>query len=130
MLTDKKFTEMLKKLLEKSRMDQVTWRTAYSGGYEVAFSADTVIDVQLSTPHSDLDWGIAKLIVNGNDIIRLEATDNDTESDTFELIRDLYVEAHRSVVGWDKALDQIEKELNSDKRVGLPATVPDDHVPF
>lgn len=118
MMTKTTFRDILKKLSAKSQRDQVHWqRDAGGQGYVVSFADRSRIRVNYESPKVEPDWASAEFIVEGRTVLEVSAEEGDS-SDDFEILRSLYQEADRKVVGWDKALEQIERQLESDEPVG------------
>ena len=77
----------------------------------------------------------ASFSVRGEDVIAMNTEDGD---DDYETVKSLYDEAHRSILGWDDAVSEIEKELSKEGSVGVPEPEykprptgpPDDEIPF
>jgi len=145
MLTKSEFRDVLQRLLEKSRKDQVQWqpipglfvRTHFNSAalsttfaesdaqthmkYQVEFEDGSRIYVESDSPDAAPDWASAELIVGNRRVIGMQAEDGDQTGD-FELLNSLVLEAGRHVEGWDKALQKIVRRLNSDEPVGTAAT--------
>jgi len=68
------------------------------------------------------------LFVNRETAIILRAED-EIDTELFNLLRELWTEAERSVVKWDLSLKVVNAALASEEKVGV-APIPDGSVPF
>jgi hypothetical protein len=136
----KQFEDILALLLERSQKNEVNWRDGHYSEYFVEFPNNSRIAIAYISPDSEPDRVVATLIVNNEEIATIRAEDGQN-SNTFTLLRMLWLEAYRTLTGWDRALAEIEAALTSEDPVGLrPAETrptpysddvpPADNIPF
>jgi hypothetical protein len=129
MISDDKVQELVQGLIKKSEAGQVRW--AQSGVFEdeePVYSVDlgdTELAIGFRQPPTESDAYILFIRYKGEAIKSLQATEEETEK--WELLKRLHSEAEREVVGWDKALEDIEKAINSEKPIGGGS---DGEIPF
>ena len=120
MNAEEQLREVLTKLLERSRKNEVNWLSGRDPEYFVKFPDNSRIVLIYASPESAPDWVAASLVVNGVEVANLFAEDgDDAKKETFTLMRQLWQDAHRSVTGWDTAINQIKSSVESDPRVGI-----------
>jgi hypothetical protein len=116
-----RFRGILRRLLERSRKDQVRWhRKPDDEGrtFEVWFpDQGMTIAVTFVSPPTAPDWTCAEQIVNNETVATIDAEEGDNSED-FGLLSEIWHDAHRRVHGWDQALDKLENALQSEGTVG------------
>lgn len=125
MIPDSKLMEILTQLLHRSEKDEVQWQRDRNGPgtcYRVILP-NSSLRVAFTSPPSDPDWFLAE-IRNREGVLVFDKSvtvDADSESDKewLQLLRDLYLDAHRSVTGWDKVLAEIESVVADNGVVGV-----------
>ncbi len=125
MTLEEKLHSMIEQLLKKSKENQVNWRRYEQNSFSIVFSSRNQLVVTASSPESEPDWARVALYVDGEHVAEIGAEDGDQD---YELLKSVYDEAHRSVVGWDSAISAIEAELSAEGSVGVP--VESDQTPF
>jgi len=121
MTSQDQFKQILKRLLEKSKRNEVHWREQPIANrspiftYRVLISDNTIIDVYFGSPESAPDFVVASLNVNGIDVVTLNVEDGEPD---YPFLLDLYKEAYRTTTKWDEALNEVEKVLAADGPVG------------
>lgn len=118
MVSDEKFTEILRRLLAKSEAGKVRWSVTDKGSYRVDLAGDATILLSFTSPNSEPDFYTAVLGIGKRAVSTLLEENAEEESETFALLRKLYNDAERSYWGWDKALKRIDEALESDEIIG------------
>lgn len=127
-----RFPRLLQLLLEKSRENGVDWRPSprYDRQYLTKFPSEE-ITVGFISPETEPDFYYADLSRGGSAVLREAANQNDRPK--WDLLSALYSEAERIAVGWDQALDDVEKALKSGWKPpahAAAAPITDDDIPF
>ena len=117
MTTIDKFREILQRLLEKSKADKVAWRAGPNDAFYVQIDRISRITVRYDSPQSSPDFADAEFWMDSTRVAGLGAEDGNED---WELLSGLYDEAKRGALGWDVALERIEKALLSNDTIGLP----------
>jgi len=126
MFSDERVWEILERLLQKSRANQVNWRLPTmleSDDWRDATSfmlrlPESSVFVEFESPPVDPDRFVVEFY-NKDDVIvkRLVIEEGDP---SWTLAQSLYGEAGRVAVGWDQVLVDIEKAVGSPGEIGLP----------
>ena len=118
------FRRILHKLLGRAKKNEVVWKER-NAGYLVQFP-NSAIDLVFDRPEAESDYYTARLYNHEGTVVQTLLSDV-PESDDWQLMSELYLEAVRSVTGWDRALSDAERALEEVERVG---GISDDDIPF
>ena len=121
MILTPRHADALRRLLEKSRVDEVNWQPAPSraeGAYVVRFPRSGIA-VQYHVPRTAVDW-ISIDFQNEREepAQRFRVEEGDSE---WEIARALYAEAERSATGADEILADIEQAIARPGKIGVRA---------
>jgi hypothetical protein len=126
MIPQDKIREIVKRLLEKSRSNQVNWQREPSRKMNdgttieelVVRFPESSIAVRYWSPPTEPDYiSIHVLNKGGVKVETIYYGDNDED---WPLASDLFREAERFVLGWDKVLTDIESAIGREGPIGLP----------
>lgn len=130
MIGHEKFTEILATLLQRSKKNEVHWRSetppGKSGSADVFF-VNLGSGNQIALYH----WtnqqlpNRARAVIHRGGVIIAEGSAEEGD-ELYESLFAIYCEAKRYVTGWDKALDEIQQELN---RAGVIGREHVEHFP-
>ena len=118
------FRRVLHKLLRRAKKNEVEWQKQ-DEGYLVHFPK-SAIGLKFDQPQAESDYYTARLYNDDGKAVQTLWSDL-PDSDDWQLISELYLEAERSVTGWDRALSDAERALEEGERVG---GLSDDDIPF
>lgn len=121
MITDEKFREILRKLIAKSRANEVLWIATPQVGNAacVHFHPHMEIQVIMMLPDGAPDWGIVELRIDDCLAGKLTGEDDDP---TYEIIKELHSDAVRCLHGFDERLIELSKLLDSMGKIGFDPT--------
>jgi len=120
MFSDLKAREILVRLLEKTRANQVNWLSdpdaSHSDGsrsFYVSLPQSFVVVTQRPDHESyEVTFSNKEDVVVKQMILGQDHPDWDT-------IQSLFDEANRIVLGWDRVLEDLEKAVSSQEKIGL-----------
>jgi hypothetical protein len=120
MISTQKLIDIVTKLLEKARADQVHWLPdeVDEEAYAVLFK-ESRLYVRYNSEPTELDEveiGIENGV--GETVARLAVQEDDNDP-VWNLFFSLYQEAERTVTGSDRILNEIEEELQKEGAIGL-----------
>ena len=122
------FRRVLHKLLGRAKKNEVVWQKT-KAGYLVQFPK-SAIGLEFDQPEAESDYYIAHLYNDEGKLVE-NLFSCLPESDNWQLISALYLEAERSVTGWDRALSDAERALEEEEQVGRSSDdISDDDIPF
>lgn len=119
MIPSSKVRDILKRLLERSKADEVRWLACddQGRGFAVQFPHSR-LSISLNSPPTEPDfYDITFWNENGQEASRLVIEEGD---ELWPLALEAFNEASRYVTGWDKVLNDVEAAINSKQPVGLP----------
>jgi len=137
MISDEKALEIVGRLLEKSRANQVDWRVCRMRRFDASsfFRAappkapqlsdikcfivhlpESSVEIAFYSPSADLDRYVVSFKNKAGTIVKM--MDFDEENPSWEIAAELFDEAGRVAVGWDRVLDDIERAVTSQDKIG------------
>ena len=122
MISNEKLMDIVAKLLEKAKADEVRWQQEHDDEELTTFSVQfkkSRLYVQFSSPATEPDEIEIGIENSEGKPIKRVAVEEDEDNSTWRLFFDLYQEAERSVLGSDRVLSEIEEELQKEGAVGL-----------
>ena len=135
MIPDEKVRIILERLRDRSRRDEVRWARTQLLGYPSipAFSIrfpGSRFTIAFFSPTADPDY--YRLVFSDAEDRTVDTFIAREGEALFEVAAETFVEAHRSISGWDKVLADVERGVNSPEMVGLPVgtSAPDEDIPF
>ena len=117
------FRRVLYKLLGRAKKNEVVWQKV-DEAYLVRFPKST-IDIAFVQPEAESDYYTARLYNDEGTMVQGLWSEL-PDSDDWQLMSELYLEAERSVTGWDIALSDAERALEEEGQVGSSK----DDIPF
>jgi hypothetical protein len=118
-MSDNKIIKMIRLLQQRTDDKKISWEeTIHDNTYQSAFPVYTIQIGQYTNENSirkPIDYYI-RILDDENKVIE-EATDidlNNEEPFSYQIMENLYKNVRRQVMGFDKALDSILSELESD----------------
>lgn len=118
MITDDKMRDIATKLLEKSQRNEVSWEPARGGSrhfYQVSLPS-TNVTVGFISPNAEADRYVVSVSHDNEPIKGWQVTEE--EANDWQLLSQLHDEASRAVLGWDKALEEIEQAVSREGVIG------------
>lgn len=122
--------KLFRALLARARKDEVRWQridpgkpnVTHKGGYMVKLPSSG-LRIDFFSPPSEPDYYIGSLVNEaGKSVQQMLAREVDTADWT--LFTSLWQEGYRATTGWDKALADAKKAIDSEDPVG------EDDIPF
>jgi hypothetical protein len=105
-----------KKLLEKTRADQVKWEKdsgqRFGASFVMAFPKSS-IRLTFISPTAEPDTITLYFFDENGSSVGSWSVEEGSEPD-WQLLNDLLAEANRSATGWDKVLEDVERALDAD----------------
>ena len=117
------FRRVLHKLLGRAKKNEVVWRKV-NADYLVQFPK-SAIGLVFDRPEAESDYYTANLYNDDGKMVQSLWSEL-PDSDDWQLMSELYLEAERSVTGWDRALSDAERALEQEEKVGSS----EDDIPF
>jgi hypothetical protein len=116
-----KLRDIAKRLLERSRKNDVHWQEVErehrgATGYEVQLPS-SMIRVEHRSPETEPDNILVIVCGQRGEIIA--SLDADASTPDWPLLNDLYAEAHRYVTGWDRILKDIDEAIQKPGKIGI-----------
>jgi hypothetical protein len=130
MISADKLSQILTRLLDRSQHNEVNWEKGESvDKYRVRLENSEII-VAYDNPSNEPDRYFVA-VFNGQSLLvaSMDAIEGDP---SWPLLKSLWEEAHRTVTGWDRTLNEIERALGQSGRVGKTPNrpLPDEQIPF
>jgi len=129
MIADEKIISIAKRLLEKSRSNEVNWQQAYlvgglptfrvtrhPDGFYVGF-AESKVGIRRLSPQTEPDFIEISIYRSDNTLVKSLWVQEDCPH--WPIASGLYDEAERFVTGWDKVLSDLEDSLRREGKIGL-----------
>ena len=120
MIPQEKVRQIIQRLLERSRLNEVAWQGTRNG-YVVRFPRSW-LGVDYGSPDTEPDF--VSIEIGRSDRESIGYWRFSENEDGWNEARELYWEAERAVVGWDRVLSDVEAALNEQGKIGLPPLLP------
>ena len=124
-LPDARVRSMLEKLLKKSQSNEVNWheipRQSASREQREACGVDLrdyAIKLEFFIPPAEPDYFKISITGGGKPIIEWTMADDGNADEEFNLAQSLFLDAKRTVQGWDDIIEEINAILDREGPVG------------
>ncbi len=113
MVTPDKYREIARGLLAKTQAGQANWKQVVADPHDFLLTLpQSKVDVRYLSPATEVDR--VRLQLCRTDGVSVGTWEVEEGDEDWDLARELYHTVERSVVGWDKVLEDVEQFLKSE----------------